>query len=145
VAPRYLTWQPHRTIANTQEFVRESIAAWDNETLFIWAILLKDGTFVGCISLRFEDFKVEAGYAIARAHWGKGITPEALRELIDWALDLSWVYRVWAVCDIENPASARVMEKVGMTREGILRKWSIHPQTGDTPRDCYCYSIVKNA
>ncbi len=33
--------------------------------------------------------------------------------------------------------------KVGMVHEGILRRWVIHPQAGDDPRDCLCYSIIK--
>jgi RimJ/RimL family protein N-acetyltransferase len=50
---------------------------------------------------------------------------------------------VWATCDVENLASARVLERVGMTREGVLRRWTVYPNLGDTPRDCLCYSIVK--
>ena len=45
---------------------------------------------------------------------------EALKVLIGWALKQKAIHRVWAVCDIDNIASARVMEKVGMQREGIL-------------------------
>jgi ribosomal-protein-alanine N-acetyltransferase len=35
------------------------------------------------------------------------------------------------------------MEKAGMNREGILRKWMVFPNLGPVPRDCYCYSRVK--
>jgi RimJ/RimL family protein N-acetyltransferase len=40
-------------------------------------------------------------------------------------------------------ASARLLERVGMQREGVLRRWQIHPNVAATPRDCYCYAIVK--
>jgi hypothetical protein len=53
------------------------------------------------------------------------------------------IFRVWALCDVDNLASARVMEKVGMQREGILRRWILHPNLSDEPRDVYCYSVVK--
>jgi ribosomal-protein-alanine N-acetyltransferase len=36
-----------------------------------------------------------------------------------------------------------VMEKAGMTREGVLRRWSVHPNISAEPRDSYCYSITK--
>ena len=39
----------------------------------------------------------------------------------------------------------RELERVGMQREGILRSWLVHPNVSDTPRDCLCYSVVKQA
>jgi RimJ/RimL family protein N-acetyltransferase len=45
---------------------------------------------------------------------------------------------------VDNHASARVLEKIGMTREGVLRRWIIHPNIGDEPRDSLCYSVVRD-
>ena len=70
---------------------------------------------------------------------------EAVKALVTWALQRPEIYRVWAVCDIDNKASARVMEKAGMQREGILRRWSIHPNVSNEPRDSYCYAILKQS
>jgi len=50
------------------------------------------------------------------------------------------IYRVWAVTDVDNRASVRVLEKTGMTREGRLNSWLIHPNLGPEPRDCWCYA-----
>jgi RimJ/RimL family protein N-acetyltransferase len=69
--------------------------------------------------------------------------PEVIQCLIDWALEQPEIYRVWAVCDVENLASARVLEKVGMRREGLLHRWSVHPNVSTEPRDSFCYSITK--
>ena len=52
-------------------------------------------------------------------------------------------YRVWATFDVDNKDTARVLERVGMQREGTLRNWLMHPNISEKPRDCYCYSIVK--
>lgn len=54
------------------------------------------------------------------------------------------VSRVWAVCDVENRASARVLEKIGMRFEGILARWSIHPNLSDEPRDCRGYARLRS-
>lgn len=140
---RFLTWHPHHSIEETRIFIQKKIEAWDSGTEFTWAIFQNDGELIGGIALRQQGFKVDFGYVIARAHWGNSFAPEALQPLVDWAMAQSDVFRAWAVCDAENHASARVMEKVGMTREGILRRWVLHPQAGGTPRDCLCYSIVK--
>lgn len=140
---KYLLWRPHAAVGETREFVKSRIAAWQDESEFTWAICLSDGSLIGGIALRVICFKTDLGYVLARPYWGKGYMPEALRALVDWALGQPEIIRIWAVCDVENSASARVMEKVGMKKEGILRRWMIHPQMGDKPRDCLCYSVVK--
>ena len=68
---------------------------------------------------------------------------EALLEVVDWAMRQDSIWRIGAVCDIENPASARVMEKAGLRREGILRRWIIHPNIGSEPRDCFSYAKIR--
>lgn len=142
---RLLTWRPHRRIEEARAYIQTKIAAWDSGTEFTWAILRRDGALLRGIALRPQGFKVDFGYVLARAHWGNGFAAEALQALVDWAMAQPEVFRAWAVCDVENAASARVMEKVGMTREGILRRWMLHPQVGNTARDCLCYSLGKQA
>jgi len=140
---QYLTWRPHRTIEESRAFVEGRIADWETGTDFTWSILLDGVELIGGIALRVREFKADVGYVLARDHWGHGYAAEALDVVVKWALGQPAIHRVWAVCDIDNPSSARVMEKVGMTREGTLRRWVVHPQTGDSPRDCLCYSIIK--
>ncbi|MFH0909051.1 MAG: GNAT family N-acetyltransferase [bacterium] len=142
-ATRYLVWRPHRDIEETREFIQRCAEAWQKGTEFTWAICLRDNTLIGCIALRIDGFKADTGYVIARPFWGKGFASEALKAVVDWAMQQPWIFRVWAVCDVENPASARVMEKVGMKKEGLLRRWIIHPHMSSAPRDCLCYSRVK--
>jgi RimJ/RimL family protein N-acetyltransferase len=143
---RYLTWRPHRSLAATREFLKLSAAARKEGRAFAWAITLKDdGRLVGMIELRPDGHRVELGYCLGRAWWGRGFMTEAVRAVADWALAQRDVVRVWAVCDVENPASARVLEKAGMAREGLLRRWSLHPNVSATPRDCWCFARVKDA
>lgn len=97
----------------------------------------------GIIELRPDRFKAELGYALGRPHWGKGIMTEAARRVTDWAMNQPEICRVWALCDVDNTASARVLEKIGMQFEGILRRFASHPNRGDQPRDCRCYGKVK--
>jgi len=86
---------------------------------------------------------VSVGYVIARAYWGNGYMPEATRAIIEWAFQQPTIYRVYATTDVENVASQRVLEKVGMQREGLLRKHIIHPNISAIPRDSYMYAITK--
>jgi ribosomal-protein-alanine N-acetyltransferase len=47
------------------------------------------------------------------------------------------------VCDVENIGSARVMEKSGLVREGLLRRYLVHPSISKEPRDCFSYARVR--
>jgi RimJ/RimL family protein N-acetyltransferase len=141
---RFAVWSPHISVDASRAYVQRCLDGWENGTEYTWAICLLDGSLIGALALRVTGFKADTGYVIARRFWGQGYAAEALQAIVAWAFAQATIYRVWAVCDVENTASARVMEKAGMTREGILRRWILHPQAGPEPRDCYCYSIVKS-
>jgi ribosomal-protein-alanine N-acetyltransferase len=141
---RYLTWRPHQTIEQTEQFVQSCLSAWEHEMRFPYMITLKvSDQVIGMIDPRIEGSKVGIGYGAARAHWGRGYVPEATQAIIEWALQQPSIYRVYATTDVENVASQRVLEKVGMQCEGILRKYIIHPNISAVPRDSYMYAIVK--
>ena len=60
---------------------------------------------------------------------------EALAEVALWAMRHDGIWRIGAGCYVENLACARVMEKAGLEREGMLRRWIIHPNISCKPRD----------
>jgi [ribosomal protein S5]-alanine N-acetyltransferase len=141
---RYLTWRPHTSLEQSQAAITRAISAWNDETRFPYMITLKTtGEVIGMIDPRIEGPRMGIGYVLAHAYWGKGYMPEATRVIIDWAFQQSTIYRVYATTDLENVASKRVLEKVGMQCEGILRKYIIHPNISEIPRDSYIYAITK--
>lgn len=141
---RYLVWRPHRDLRETEQFLERCARGWAEGGEFPWAVTLRDGgELIGMMGLRPRGFKADVGYVLARRFWGRGYAAEALRPIVGWALAQPGVYRVWALCDVENRASARVLEKVGMTRQGLLRRNTQHPNLSDEPRDSYCYAVVK--
>jgi RimJ/RimL family protein N-acetyltransferase len=141
---QYLIWRPHVAVAETQEFLRRAEAAWQEGSASPWVIIRRaDGRLMGMIEPLFNGHRVELGYVLGRPFWGQGYMTEAAGAVVRWALDLAPIYRVWAVCDIDNLASARVLEKIGMYKEGVLKRWNIHPNISPEPRDCDCYAITK--
>jgi [ribosomal protein S5]-alanine N-acetyltransferase len=141
---KYMTWQTHSNIATTQKFLQQSIEDLTAKKYYLWVILpKKEEKAIGMIRLQLHNYRGELGYVLARRYWNQGLMTEALQPLVDWTLTQENIYRVWAVCDRDNLASARVMEKIGMTREGILHRWLIHPNMSSDPRDCFCYAKVK--
>lgn len=140
----FLTWRPHENIKQTESMLTKAIAAWDGDARFPYMITLKEsGAVIGMIDPRIEGHKVELGYVMSKAYQGKGYMTESARAMIDWALQQSSIYRVYATTGVDNIASQRVMEKAGMQREGLLRKYIVHPNISDEPRDSYLYAIVK--
>lgn len=141
---KYLTWTPHETIERTLTFLQRCENAWQSGEAFPWVLLQKtDDQIVGMIELRPTGFRADIGYVLARPFWNRGYMTEAVRAVVDWALRQPGTYRVWAVCDVDNLGSARVLEKAGMQREGVLRRWLVHTNVSEEPRDCLCYSRVK--
>src|SRR5262245_16906139 len=61
------------------------------------------------------------GYSLTRACWGRGYATEVAQGLLQFGFETLGLHRIWAIVEPENTASARVLEKVGMQREGRLR------------------------
>jgi len=82
----------------------------------------------------------EVGWVIAPDRQGRGYATEAARALVDFAFGALACHRVIATCQPENPASWRVMEKLGMRREAHFRQ-ALHRETGEW-WDEYFYALL---
>lgn len=69
-----------------------------------------------------EDGAAELGWVLGRALWGRGIIPEAAEEVMRFLFDEVGFSRIYAEYDTENVKSGRVMQKIGMAYEGVLRE-----------------------
>lgn len=113
-ATRYLTWKPYAEIAPLAEFLDNQSARWTGPDRQCNYMLCLKGTDipVGSISVNLAvPGQALFGYVLGPAHWGRGYMTEALRALLDWTDAQPKIFRAWAFCDVDNPASARVMEK----------------------------------
>lgn len=108
-----------------------------------WAIVLEGRVIGGVVLLLdFTNRSAEIGYSVGRRHWNQGLGTEAVRAVIDLAFsthrDLN---RVWARTDPANVASQRVLEKTGMTKEGVLRLSRVY---GEAAFDEAYFSILRS-
>jgi ribosomal-protein-alanine N-acetyltransferase len=144
---RFMDWRTHTTVADALAFLEEAARRCQAGLEYCWVITLKpDDRPIGAVGCRVRGHAADVGYVLRRDHWGRGYATEAAGAVFEWAADLEGVHRVWATCDVENTASARVLEKIGMSREGILRRWAIRPNLSPTlPRDTFVYSWVRPA
>lgn len=84
-----------------------------------WAMIDRaTGGLIGDAGLEITRFGTELGYTLARAAWGRGLATEAAQLCVDAAFGPLDIPRLVAVADAENPASARVLEKLGFTAQG---------------------------
>jgi [ribosomal protein S5]-alanine N-acetyltransferase len=139
---RYLTWQPHRDVSETEAFLQGCVETWRTGSgEHVWALALHDDPrILGTLGARRDVHGVILGYALAPSQWGRGYMAEAVRALSDRALEVEGVHRVWAFLDAENRASARTLQKAGFTEEGLLHRWFPGPNLGPVPRDCLVYA-----
>ena len=156
---KYLPWRPHRDEAETRTFLSCLLEAIEDGWTGAWIIesqedhriigmasatiqSAREGDFLSTLEER-QSYKMVIGFHLARSEWGHGYATEAAQALVDWGLRQSRVYRIWTVCDVDNAPAIRVLDKIGMSREGILRRWSIHPNISPEPRDYYCYAVTR--
>jgi len=108
----------------------------------VFAITLHDGGDVaGAIGLEAqpERGRGEIGYWIGVPYWNRGYVTEAARAVIGWAFESLGLHRVFAYHFTRNPASGRVLQKIGMTHEGSLRQ---HEKKWDQFLDVEVYGIL---
>jgi RimJ/RimL family protein N-acetyltransferase len=101
-----------------------------------------DESVVGAIGMGVNShgYRGAIGYWIAAPARGRGICTRALRRLSRWGLDDLELKRLELITDPNNVASQRVAEKVGFTREGVLRSHLMH---GDGRlRDSVMFSLL---
>lgn len=102
--------------------------AWNEGSSATFAIVATDSAkLVGAISLMIkrEHRRAELGYWIALDSWNRGYATEASRRVIDFGFEVLGLHRIEARHFLRNPASGRVMRKLGMQQEGVERDWAI--------------------
>ncbi|WLR44343.1 GNAT family protein [Bacillus carboniphilus] len=138
---KYLTWETYHSKEDALSFIQYALTQYENKQPAPWAIEYKeDNKFIGTIDFRSKQGIGKMGYVIAKEYWGKGIMTEVVSEVIAFAFKNTDAVRIQAECFLHNIGSARVMEKVGMTYEGILRK-ALYAK--GTHHDVKMYSILR--
>lgn len=139
---RFMDWGP-----NTPDVSRQRVAlmlkeqkVWPRAGVNLAVELADSGRLLGTIRLGLDGHGgADIGYSYARASWGKGYGYEAARALVATAFDTLGLHRVWATCDVRNAGSIAVLEKLGMRREGTLRRNQL---VRDGWRDTHLYAVL---
>jgi [ribosomal protein S5]-alanine N-acetyltransferase len=102
------------------------------------------GSAIGtCLLFRFEErsARAELGYVLGRPYWGQGLMREALEALVGCAFADMGLRRLEAEVDTRNGSSARLLQRLGFTKEGLLRqRWVAKGEA----RDVEMYGLLRS-
>ncbi len=122
---QYLLWSPHASLSVTMDTIKFILTEYDTGRFNDFAVILKSsGKMIGTVGFTSVDEKnacAEIGYVINPDYQGQGIATEAVSIILNFAFCELGFNRVEAKFMAENLPSRKVMEKCGMTFEGILR------------------------
>jgi ribosomal-protein-alanine N-acetyltransferase len=140
---KFMIWGPNNE-EETKGFINSTIEMQQREPRvdFECAVILQEtDQFIGGCGLRKEGMIGEIGYCFNPHYWRKGYASEAASALIYYGFKELALHRIFATCRPDNIGSAKVMEKVGMQREGHLREHMWHKGKW---HDSYLHSILEN-
>ena len=138
---RFLPIPNPYTLKDAEEFIARCILRDPDDNLR-FAIEL-NGSVIGGIDLRIE-VPIAVGslhYSLSRNHWNQGLTTEAAQAVIDWGFAEFELEKIYSWADVQNIGSWRVMEKIGMTREGTLRSQGVNR---GVRQDYHYYGILRD-
>ncbi|NLN07685.1 MAG: GNAT family N-acetyltransferase [Firmicutes bacterium] len=123
---RYLTWETHKSVEDARKFINFILDKYKKDEAGEWGIVLKEtGKLIGSIGMPWHDKKnkrAEIGFVLSRKYWGQGIMPEAVNRVLQFAFAEMGLNRIECCHALHNEKSGRVMQKVGMSFEGIARE-----------------------
>ena len=95
---RFLTWRPHRSRSDTETYVAQCIATPPDVSRTYVLTDRTDGDVRGTFALRpAAPHRLDCGYALARAWWGRGLMTEVLTEVVNWALSQPLIFHIGAL------------------------------------------------
>lgn len=129
---KYWSRPPTKSLEETRAYVAEKLAN-NAEHSCSWAVE-GDGMFAGTVDLfNWRNRIMEVGYLIDKAHQGKGFAYEAVHAALEFGFKELNLHRIEAQLHPDNSASARLLEKLGFRREGLMRQnYFIDGQYNDT-------------
>lgn len=140
---RFLRWDAHKTVDDTKDMIRQWIDNYQYDSTYYWGIYQKDGEMIGSVGITITseyDHKGALGYKVGSRWWDQGYSSEAAGAVIDYMFRNTDIERIDSFCSVENLASKKVMERVGMHYEGLLRHYY---KIRDGFHDCILCGIIR--
>lgn len=123
---KHVVWDTHASIEDSKSFLGSVLEQYNNGMVSSWGIEERaSGKLIGTCGFVYWNIthaRAEIGYALGRAYWGRGYMTEAAGQITAFGFESMKLNRLEARCEVANVGSAKVMQKIGMSYEGILRQ-----------------------
>ncbi|KAB2332109.1 GNAT family N-acetyltransferase [Cytobacillus depressus] len=140
----YFGMEPFQSEQDALEEIQWYNEIFSNKTGIRWGITIKGNDAVigscGFHDLSKKHVRGEIGAELSKDYWRKGIMTEALSAIIPYGFNHFNLMRIQALIEPPNTASIRLFERIGFSREGLLRKYEYTCGKFD---DLYMYSLLK--
>ncbi len=126
-----------------EQWIGTHEGAWTRHESATLAITEPDAGLIGAIALRIELMhrRAELGYWVGVPFWRQGHATEAARAMLEFGFTRLGLGRIYAHHMVRNPASGRIMQKLGMSHEGVLRR---HFFRGDSAEDVSIWGLLRS-
>jgi ribosomal-protein-alanine N-acetyltransferase len=140
---RYMDWPMPTDPSSTEAHLQRAVADWNSGAEYQWVIVERStAAVIGSIGYRTSGHAADFGYFLGRDYWGKGLARDAASSLVSWLAAQPQIHRIWASVDAENLRSRRLLERVGLQLESVLRMTTVRPNIGGPPRDTAIYALA---
>lgn len=143
----YIIWGPS-TEEQTRAFINMAIMKANENPCVNYqyaAVLQNTDMLIGGCNLTLSDDEAEIGWTLHRDYWRQGYGTEMGKALLKFGFEELNLHRIVAHCDAENYGSYRVMEKIGMRREGLFFEGRpAHKLSDKKYGDELSYAILKD-
>lgn len=143
-ATKFVSWRRHQSVDDTRRFLAFAIQAWTAGRDFTYSVRLKNSNrLIGSIGIINLDYRVQFGYIFSPTHWNQGYATEACRAILEILKSQKMISGITTFVDADNLSSIRVLEKSGMTAEGIFPKWFQFPNQNNVAKDCILFALPR--
>ena len=126
---KFMRWEVHNDISETRQWLLSEESLVDSDSVYNWGFVLKEtGELIGSGGLVFKESMdmYELGYNLMKKYWNYGLATEAARRIIDYGIHELRQTQFYCCHAKDNPASGRVMQKVGFRyqRNCVYSSWN---------------------
>ncbi|PGS48737.1 GNAT family N-acetyltransferase [Bacillus sp. AFS041924] len=136
----------HKSIEETIERVNEIVKNYTSKEFCYWGIELKSTSeLIGAIDFyNFDNAteNCEVGYCLGYNWWNQGYGTEALKAVLEYGFRQMNIHKISAAHNTDNPASGKILEKVRMNKEGIIRHMIRNSK--NQYKDCAIYGMLQD-
>jgi len=143
---RLLHWDAHTDISQTKSFVDNVVASYRKGNSHVYGMeLVAESKLIGAVrifDISWQNRRCEFSFILSRRYQGQGFVGEAMTSVLRHLLDVGQFMRIQAFISTDNSASYKVLDRLGMTREAVLKNyWYIKGQF----KDIFVYSILNSS